>query len=115
MVFLYELRDSAIWLQICAIAAKIKKYKIIIKRKKKEHDKIVLLAKSKLNNMKVLTSKALIDSDISNDEFALINNALKEYGRGNKKCKDLNISLKVLIYLWNNVIVLFSKRTGNWK
>ena len=49
--------------------------------------------------MKVLTSKALIDSDISNDEFALINNALKEYGRGNKKCKDLNISLKVLIYL----------------
>ena len=107
--------SSAIWLQICAIAAKIKKYKIIIKRKKKEHDKIVLLAKSKLNNMKVLTSKALIDSDISNDEFALINNALKEYGRGNKKCKDLNISLEVLIYLWNNVIVLFSKRTGNWK
>ena len=103
------------WLQICAIAARIGKYKIIIKRKKKEHVKIVLLAKSKLNNMKVLTSKALIDSNISNDEFALINNVLKEYGRKNRKCKDLNISSKILIYLWNNVIVLFSKRTDNRK
>ena len=49
--------------------------------------------------MKVLTSKALIDSDISNDEFVLINNVLKEYGRKNRKCKDLNISSKILIYL----------------
>ena len=41
--------SSAAGLQICAIGAGIKKYKSIIKKKKKKHDKIVLLAKSKLN------------------------------------------------------------------
>ena len=52
--------SSAIGLKICAIAAGIKKYKSIHKKKKKKHDKIVLLAKSKLNGINVLISKALI-------------------------------------------------------
>ena len=38
-----------------------------------------MLTKSKLNNKDVLISKALIDSNISFDEFVLINNVLKEY------------------------------------
>ena len=38
-------------LKICAITAGITKYKPIIKKKKKKHDKIVLLAKTKLNSM----------------------------------------------------------------
>ena len=38
--------SSAIGLKICAISSGIKKYKSIIKKKKKKHDKIVLLAKS---------------------------------------------------------------------
>ena len=41
--------SSAIRLKICAIIVGIKKYKSIIKKKKKKHGKIVLLAKSKLN------------------------------------------------------------------
>ena len=57
----------------------MKHNKSIIKRKKKKHDKIVLLAKSKLNCIEILMPKALIDSNISHDEFVLINNALKEY------------------------------------
>ena len=65
--------SSAIGLKICAIAAGIKKYRSIIKKKKKKHGKIVLLAKTKLNSTEVLISKALIDSRISHDEFALIN------------------------------------------
>ena len=48
-----------------------------LRKKKKKHDKIVLLAKSKLNNIEALISKALIDSNISHDEFVLINNVLK--------------------------------------
>ena len=36
--------------------ARTKKYKSIIKKKKKKHDKVVLLAKSKLNNIKVSIS-----------------------------------------------------------
>ena len=54
-------------LKIWAIAAGIKKYKSIIKKNKNKYDKIVLLAKSKLNSIKVLISKSLIDSVISHD------------------------------------------------
>ena len=43
-----------IWIMTCAMTAGIKKYKSIMKKQKKKHDKIVLLAKSKLE---VLTSK----------------------------------------------------------
>ena len=59
--------SSAIGLKICAITAGIKKYKSIIKKKKKKHDKIVLLAKSKLNSIEVLISKVLIVSNISHN------------------------------------------------
>ena len=50
---------------------------------------MVLLAKSKLNSIKVLISKALIDSNISDDEFVLINNVLKEYNEMKEKMKNL--------------------------
>ena len=44
-------------LKICVITTEIKKYKSILEKKKKKHDEIVLLAKSKLNSIKVLISK----------------------------------------------------------
>ena len=56
-----EITSSAIEWKICAITARIGKYKSIIKKKKKKHGKIILLAKIKLNSREVLTSKALID------------------------------------------------------
>ena len=65
--------SSEIELTICVITAGIKKYQPIIKKEKKKHDKIALLAKSRLNSVEVLTSKALID------EFALTNDVLKEF------------------------------------
>ena len=46
--------------------------------KKKKHDKIVFLAKSKLNKIEVLSSKASIDSVTSHDEFVLINSVQKK-------------------------------------
>ena len=61
-----------------AITAGTKMYKSIIKKKKK-NDKIVLLAKSKLNSIEFLICKTLIDSSISHDELVLINNVLKEF------------------------------------
>ena len=53
-----------IGLKLCAITAGTKKYRSIVKKKKKKHDNIVLLAKSKLNKIEVLISKALIDLNI---------------------------------------------------
>ena len=49
-----------------------------------------LLAKSKLNSIEVLISKALTDSNISHDEFVLINNVLKEYDNMKEKRKHSN-------------------------
>ena len=65
------------------------KYNSKIKKKKKKHNKIVLLAKSKLNSIEVLISKALIDSVINHDEFVLINNVLKEYDEMKEEIKNL--------------------------
>ena len=61
----HEFMSSAIGLKTCAIIVGIKKNKSIVKKKKKKHDKIVLLVKSKLNRADVLVSKSLIDSNIS--------------------------------------------------
>ena len=71
----------AIELKICAI----------IKKEKKKHDKIVLLAKSKLNSRDVLISRALIDSIINHDEIVLINNTQKEYDKMKEEIKNLKI------------------------
>ena len=51
-----EIMSSAIGLKLCAITAGIKTYKSIIKKKKKNHVEIALLAKTKLNSIEVLTS-----------------------------------------------------------
>ena len=44
-----------------------------------------MFAKSKLNSIEFLTSKALLDLNIGHDEFVLINNVLKEYDKKMKK------------------------------
>ena len=46
----------------------------VTRKKKKKHNKIVMLAKSKLNNIETLMSQALIDLDISHAEFKTIVN-----------------------------------------
>ena len=38
-----------------------------------------MLTKTKLNTIKILVSKALIDSIINHDELGLVNNMLREY------------------------------------
>ena len=84
----YEFSDK---IKVCAITAAIKKQKSIITKKKNKFDKIVLLAKSKLNSIEALISKVLIYSLISHDEFILINNVLKEYNEMKEEIKNLKI------------------------
>ena len=64
-----EITSSVIGLKICAITAANKNNE----RKEKKLNKIVLLAKSKLNSTEVLISKAFIDSVISHDKFLCFN------------------------------------------
>ena len=66
--FPVNIASSTTTIKITAvIAVGLKKYISIIRKKKKKHDKIVLLAKTKLNTTEPLISKALIDSNISHD------------------------------------------------
>ena len=51
-----------------------------------------MLAKSKLNSIEVLVSKAIIDSAFGFNEFVLINHVLKEYDKMKEEIKNLNIS-----------------------
>ena len=50
----------------------VKKLLHITRKKKKKHDKILMLAKSKLNSIETLISQALIDMEISHEEFIAI-------------------------------------------
>ena len=81
--------NSAVGLKICPITAGNKKYKSIIKKSKRKHDKIVLLGKTKLDAIEVLISKALIDSCITHDEFVSVNNVLREYNEMKQEIKIL--------------------------
>ena len=49
-----------------------------------------MLGKSKLKSVEVLISKALIDSNISDDESSLINNVPKEFDDINEEIKNSN-------------------------
>ena len=57
---------------IFSLTTGIVKKLLNITRNKKKHDKILMLAKSKLNSIEALISQALIDMDISYEEFDAI-------------------------------------------
>ena len=84
------IESSAIGLETCAITAVIKKYKSMIEKTKKKHDKMVLFAKA--NNIKVLISKFLIDLYVSHNEFVLVNNAIKGYDNIKEEINNLKTS-----------------------
>ena len=61
-------------------------------KKKKKHDKILILTKSKLNSIETLVSQALIDIEISHEEFITI---LKEKDKHEKMKENVrNVSEK---------------------
>ena len=74
----------------------VKKLFNITRKKKKKHNKIIILARNKLNIIETLISKALIDFDISHEEFSKIifekNNyeQIKDSIRSAKSINELN-------------------------
>ena len=59
----------------------IKKLRSITRNKKKKHDKILMLAKSKLDSIETLVSQALIDTDINHEKFNAIIREKQKYER----------------------------------
>ena len=79
---------AVVRIKICAITAGIKRFKSIIKKKRKKHGKLVLLGKAKLDTIKVLISKSLFDPYISHDKLVLGNNLLREYNDMKEEIKN---------------------------
>ena len=65
----------------------------ITRKKKKKHSKIITLARSKLNIIENLISQALIDFDISHEEFSKIiyeKNNYEQIIDNNRSVKSIN-------------------------
>ena len=57
----------------------VKKFLKTTRNKKKKHNKIVMLARSKLNSIESKISKALMDNEISHEDFMTILNEERKY------------------------------------
>ena len=93
----WGITSSAVGIKFITVTAAIKKYKSFIKKKKKNHDKIVFLGKDKLNTIEVLISKALVESYISHDKFVSVNNILREYNEIKEEIKNRETSVEYII------------------
>ena len=63
----------------------------VTKKRKKKHNKIIALAKNKLNTIDALLSSALNDSKISHEEFSNIINEANIYENIKENIKELTI------------------------
>ena len=71
----------------------VKKLLNITRKKKKKHNKIIALARSKLNIIETLISRALTDFDISHEEFSKIiyeNNNYEQIRDNIESVKNIN-------------------------
>ena len=74
----------------------VKKLLNITRNKKKKHDKILMLAKSKLNSIETWISQALIDLDISHKEFIRILKEKGKYERMKENLRSKNEEYKIM-------------------
>ena len=68
----------------------VKKFLKTTRNKKKKHNKIVMLARSKLNSIESKISEALINNEISHEDFVTIINEEKKYEKLKKRIKMMN-------------------------
>ena len=74
----------------------VKKLLNITRNKKKKYDKILMLAKSKLNSIETLISQALIDLDISHEEFIRILKEKDKYEKMKENLRSENEEYKIM-------------------
>ena len=63
----------------------------ITRNKKKKHDKILMLTKSKLNSIETLVSQAFIDMEISHEEFNVIIREKQKYERMKENMRNVSV------------------------
>ena len=73
----------------------IKKLLSIKRKKRKKHDKILKLAKSKLDSFETLASQTLIDMEISHEEFITILKEKDKYEKMKENVTNINQKQKL--------------------
>ena len=73
----------------------IKKLLSITRNKKKKHDKIFILAKSKVDNFEKLVSQGVIDMEISQEEFNAVIRDKQKYERMKENVKNVSENMKL--------------------
>ena len=68
----------------------IKRLLSIARNKNKKHDKIFLLDKSKLNSIETVVSQALVDMELSHEEFIMILNEKSKYEKLKENLKNVS-------------------------
>ena len=71
----------------------MKKLLSITRNKKEKHDKILVLTKCKLNSIETLVSQALIDMEISHEEFVTILKMKDKYEKMKENLRNVNEKL----------------------
>ena len=74
----------------------IKKLLSITRNKKKKHDKNLMLAGSKLNNIETLISQALINLEISHEEFVTSFREKDKYGKMKENMRSENEKQEIM-------------------
>ena len=72
----------------------IKKLLSITRNKNKKHDKILILAKSKLNSIETLIFQALVDMEISHEEFVAIFKEKDKYEKMKESVRNVSEKLE---------------------
>ena len=88
----------------------IKKLLNITRSKKKKHDKILMLAKSKFNSIETLISQALNDMEISHEEFITIFKEKDRYEKMKKNIRDKNENEKQEIIKLSSIKSCYQKK-----
>ena len=81
---------------IFSLSTGIVKKLLAITRKKKEHDKVLMLAKIKLINIETLISEALIDMEISHEEFIAIFKEKDKYEKVKENLRSENEKQEIM-------------------
>ena len=82
---------SASFIFIFSLTTRIvKKLLSITRNKKKKHDKILTLVKSKLSSIETIISQALIDMKISHEEFVTVLNERDKYEKMKESLKNVS-------------------------
>ena len=77
----------------------VKKFLKVIRNKKKQHNKIVVLARSKLNSIESKISKTTADNEISHEVFETIINEEKKYRELKESIRMMNSHIEKEVIL----------------